>query len=194
MVSTPIVGCQIQSRLCLGALIVLRKGMTKPARRPRTPIKSAQPDEGPASPDVLPLDKQLCFSVYAAAHAFAAFYKPLLEPLGLTYPQYLAMLALWEKDGQSVKEIAARLRLDSGTVTPLLKRLERDGLLRRGRDPANERLLRVELTQAGHALRVKAGAARDRIVCALGGTEEPIQALKSEIDRVSALLGRSASA
>src|SRR3954451_13585450 len=98
------------------------------------------------------------------------------------------MLALWEEDGQSVKQIATRLRLDSGTVTPLLKRLERDGLLRRGRDPADGRLLRVELTDAGRALRSKAGAARGRIVCALGGTEEPIQALKREIDRVTALL------
>ena len=145
-------------------------------------------DEASHSPDVLPLDRQLCFSVYAAAHAFTAAYKPLLEPLGLTYPQYLAMLALWEEDGQSVKQISTRLRLDSGTVTPLLKRLERDGLLRRGRHPDDERLLRVELTDAGHALRRKAGVVRDRIVCALGGTEEPIQALKHEIDRITALL------
>ncbi|CAO4154080.1 MarR family transcriptional regulator [Methylorubrum extorquens] len=142
---------------------------------------------------MLPLDQQLCFSVYAAAHAFTAAYKPLLEPLGLTYPQYLVMLALWEEDGQSVKRIATRLRLDSGTVTPLLKRLERDGLLRRGRDPADERHLPVELTDAGHALRRKAGAARERIVCALGGTEEPIQALKREIDRIIPLLERSDS-
>ncbi|MHB2208634.1 MarR family winged helix-turn-helix transcriptional regulator [Methylobacterium sp. CM6257] len=165
--------------------------MTQTARHPQTQTTAGQPDEGPPSPDVVPLDRQLCFSVYAAAHAFAAAYKPLLEPLGLSYPQYLVMLALWEKDGQSVKQIAARLRLDSGTVTPLLKRLERNGLLRRGRDPANERLLRVELTDAGHALRRKAGAAREQIVCALGGTEEPIQALKREIDRVTTLLERS---
>jgi DNA-binding MarR family transcriptional regulator len=83
--------------------------------------------------------------------------------------------------------------LFGGTVTPLLKRLERDGLLRRGRDPANERHFRVELTEAGHALRWKAGAARGQIVCALGGTEEPIQALKREIDRVTALLEHSES-
>jgi DNA-binding MarR family transcriptional regulator len=164
--------------------------MTQPARRPQNQTPADLNDEAPHSPDVLPLDRQLCFSVYAAAHAFSAAYKPLLEPLGLTYPQYLAMLALWEEDGQSVKQIAARLRLDPGTVTPLLKRLERDGLLRRGRDPANERLLKVELTDAGHALRRKAGAAREQIVCALGGAEEPIQALKREIDRVTALLER----
>ncbi|MGH1573814.1 MarR family winged helix-turn-helix transcriptional regulator [Methylobacterium sp. P31] len=164
--------------------------MTQPARRPQTQTTAAQTAEGAPGPDVLPLDRQLCFSVYAAAHAFTAAYKPLLEPLGLTYPQYLVMLALWEDDGQSVKQIATRLRLDSGTVTPLLKRLERDGLLRRGRDPANERLLRVELTDEGHALRTKAGAVRERIVCALGGAEEPIQALKREIDRIIPLLER----
>ncbi|MGH1587695.1 MarR family winged helix-turn-helix transcriptional regulator [Methylobacterium phyllosphaerae] len=168
--------------------------MTKPAPTPRTQTPAEQPDEAVPGPDVLPLDRQLCFSVYAAAHAFTAAYKPLLEPLGLTYPQYLAMLALWEEDGQSVKQIATRLHLDSGTVTPLLKRLERDGLLRRGRDPADERLLRVELTDAGRALRRKAGAVRERIVCALGGSEEPIQALKREIDRVTALLEQSESA
>jgi len=162
--------------------------MTKPALKLQTQTPADQPDEAASGPDVVPLDRQLCFSVYAAAHAFTAAYKPLLEPLGLTYPQYLAMLALWEEDGQSVKQIATRLRLDSGTVTPLLKRLERDGLLRRGRHPADERLLRVELTDAGHALRSKAGAARERIVRALGGTEEPIQALKREIDRIIPLL------
>src|SRR5689334_4303202 len=104
--------------------------MTQPARRPQTQTPADLNDEAPHSPDVLPLDRQLCFSVYAAAHAFAAAYKPLLEPLGLTYPQYLAMLVLWEEDGQSVKQIATRLHLDPGTVTPLLKRSERDGLVR----------------------------------------------------------------
>ena len=162
--------------------------MTQTARRSQPQTSTGEKNETMPGPDVLPLDRQLCFSVYAAAHAFTAAYKPLLEPLGLTYPQYLVMLALWEQDGQSVKQIATQLRLDSGTVTPLLKRLEREGLLRRGRDQANERYLRVELTEAGHALRRKAGAVRERIVCALGGTEEPIQALKREIDRIIPLL------
>lgn len=161
-----------------------------PQRPQRTQTAAGEAAEIEPSSDVLPLDQQLCFSVYAAAHAFTAAYKPLLEPLGLTYPQYLVMLALWAQDGQSVKQIATRLRLDSGTVTPLLKRLERDGLLRRGRDPADERHLCVALTDQGHALRWRAGAARERIVCALGGTEEPIQALKREIDRLTALLER----
>jgi len=168
--------------------------MAHNASQPTTPTPADRPDEAASGPDVLPLDRQLCFSVYAAAHAFTAAYKPLLEPLGLTYPQYLVMLVLWEEDGLDVKRIATRLRLDSGTVTPLLKRLERDGLLRRGRDPANERHLCVELTEEGHALRWKAGAVRERIVCALGGTEEPIQSLKREIDRVTALLEHPGSA
>lgn len=167
--------------------------MTQPGPRFPTPTTADQEDRSAPNLDVLPLDQHLCFSVYAASHALTAAYKPLLEPLGLTYPQYLAMLALWEEDGQSVKQIAMRLRLDSGTVTPLLKRLERDGLLRRGRHPANERLLRVELTDAGHALRSKAGVVQDRIVRALGGTEEPIQALKREIDRIIPLLEAAGS-
>ena len=145
--------------------------MTQTARRPQTQTVVDQAAESTPSPDVLPLDQQLCFSVYATSHAFTSAYKPLLEPLGLTYANTFAMLALWEEDGQSVKQIATRLHLDSGTVTPLLKRLERDGLLRRGRDPADERLLRVELTDAGHALRQKAGAVQEQIVCALGGRE-----------------------
>ncbi len=139
--------------------------------------------------DVVPLDQQLCFSVYAAAHAFTAAYRPLLEPLGLTYPQYLVLLALWEEDGLSVKGIAERLRIESATVTPLLKRLEAAGLVSRRRDPSNERVLVVELTEQGHALRKPAAGVRQRIVCALGGAEPPIQALKQEIDRLIPLLG-----
>src|ERR1051325_7206567 len=88
--------------------------------------------------DVLRLDNQLCFAVYAAAHAFNATYKPLLEPLGLTYPQYLVMLVLWQEDGVTVSGIGARLGLDSGTLTPLLKRLETAGLVTRLRDAADE--------------------------------------------------------
>ncbi|GJE03073.1 MarR family winged helix-turn-helix transcriptional regulator [Methylobacterium isbiliense] len=136
----------------------------------------------------LRLDNQVCFAVYAAAHAFAAAYKPLLEPFGLTYPQYLVLLVLWERDGVNLKEIGQRLQLDAGTLTPLLKRLEAGGYVRRRRDPANERQLRLELTEAGHGLRERIGAAREQIVCALGGREEPIQALKEELQRITPLL------
>ena len=130
------------------------------------------------------LDNQLCFTVYAAAHAFTAAYKPLLEPFGLTYPQYLVLLVLWEQDGVSLKEIGRRLQLDAGTLTPLLKRLEAGGYVRRQRDPGNERQLRLELTKAGRSLRGQIGVAREQIVCALGGCEEPIQKLRHDLQSI----------
>jgi DNA-binding MarR family transcriptional regulator len=143
--------------------------------------------------DPLRLDAQLCFAVYSAAHAFTAAYKPLLKSFGLTYPQYLVLLVLWEKDGLSVKEIGTRLRLDSGTVTPLLKRLQAAGLITRERDPKDERNLRVELTEAGRTLRQRIGGAREAIVCALGGSEDNIQDLRRALaEIVPALEGGSA--
>lgn len=130
------------------------------------------------------LDQQLCFSVYSAAHAFTAAYKPLLDPLGLTYPQYLVLLVLWEGDRLMVKEIGARLHLDSGTMTPILKRLEAARYIRRVRAPENERQLRIELTDSGRALRVKALPARENVVCALGGSEERVQEIKRTTDEI----------
>lgn len=106
----------------------------------------------------LPPPQMLCFALYSAALAMQAAYKPLLEPLGLTYPQYLAMSALWSEDGQTVGQIGAALTLDSNTLTPLLKRLEQAGWVRRQRDAADERQVRLWLTEAGHALRAKAAA------------------------------------
>ncbi|WP_284392805.1 MarR family winged helix-turn-helix transcriptional regulator [Devosia yakushimensis] len=98
----------------------------------------------------------LCFAVYAAGHAFNRFYKPRLDALGLTYPQYLVFLVLWEGDGLTVKALGERLLLDSGTITPLLKRLEARGLVVRRRDQEDERQVRVLLTDEGKALREKA--------------------------------------
>jgi DNA-binding MarR family transcriptional regulator len=138
--------------------------------------------------DIVPLEQQLCFSVYSAAHAFNAAYKPLLEPFGLTYPQYLVMLALWQKDGVSVKEIGARLNLDSGTLTPLLKRLQASGYVRRGRNPADERQLLVELTPEGQSLRSRLAEVRKSLVCSLGVTEPSIQTLREQVDVITALL------
>ena len=109
-------------------------------------------------------------------------YKPLLDPLGLTYPQYLVLVVLWERDGMMVKEIAARLHLDSGTLSPILKRLE-GGFIRRIRAPENERQLRIELTEKGRALREKAVEARHGVVCALGGSEER-QEIKRATDEI----------
>ena len=106
----------------------------------------------------LQLGNQLCFAVYSTAHAFNRVYKPLLDRIGLTYPQYLVMLVLWERDGLSVKEIGERLYLDSGTLTPLLKRMEAAHLLKRTRSAADERQVLVALTAQGAALRDKAKA------------------------------------
>src|SRR5246127_5706406 len=113
----------------------------------RKPMAADQP---------LKLDNQICFAVYSAAHAFNRVYKPLLDRLGLTYPQYLVMLVLWERDGVPLKDIGARLFLDSGTLTPLLKRLEAAGLLKRSRSSEDERQVLIALTAQGQALKEKA--------------------------------------
>ncbi|KXJ52820.1 MAG: MarR family transcriptional regulator [Thalassospira sp. Nap_22] len=106
--------------------------------------------------DLLQLEKFLCFSIYSAGHAFNRVYKPLLDNLGLTYPQYLVMVTLWQEDNQSVRSIGSKLYLESSTLTPLLKRLEANGLVSRKRDPEDERSVRVSLTDAGKELRNKA--------------------------------------
>ncbi|MES2299602.1 MAG: MarR family transcriptional regulator [Pseudomonadota bacterium] len=126
------------------------------------------PSGAPAGIDLLALDMQFCFALYSASHAMTRTYKPLLERLGLTYPQYLVMLVLWERDAQLVKDIGARLFLDSGTLTPLLKRLEAAGLLLRQRDPQDERQVRISLSAEGKALRQDAQAIPEQVLCASG--------------------------
>ena len=106
--------------------------------------------------DLLKLDNQLCFALYSTSLAMTKLYKPLLESLGLTYPQYLVMLALWEEDGQMVSALGQRLSLDSGTLTPLLKRLQASGLVSRIRDAADERRVHIVLTAEGRRLKAKA--------------------------------------
>ncbi len=132
----------------------------------------------------LSLSNQMCFAVYSTAHALNRVYKPLLDPLGLTYPQYLVMLVLWEADGLTVKEIGQRLRLDSGTLTPLLKRLQVAGLVDRERDPSDERQVRIGLTDKGRALREQAEAVPRGLLGATGCTLEEVQALKAELVRL----------
>ena len=105
---------------------------------------------------MLLLDNQLCFALYSTSLAMTRVYKPLLDALGLTYPQYLAMLVLWEKDGLMVSELGERLYLDSGTLTPLLKRLESSGLIARLRDVQDERRVHITLTAAGRKLKATA--------------------------------------
>jgi DNA-binding MarR family transcriptional regulator len=109
----------------------------------------------PDSARLLQLDNQVCFALYSASLAMTKLYKPLLEDIGLTYPQYLVMLVLWEGDQLMVSELGERLYLDSGTLTPLLKRLEAAGLLTRLRDAQDERRVRIALTDAGRALRAR---------------------------------------
>lgn len=105
---------------------------------------------------MLQLDNQLCFALYSASLAMTKVYKPLLDEIGLTYPQYLAMLVLWEKDGLMVSELGERLHLDSGTLTPLLKRMESSGLVSRIRDVEDERRVHITLTSSGRKLKAKA--------------------------------------
>lgn len=114
------------------------------------PARTLSPDEA------LRLDNQLCFALYSASLAMTKLYKPLLDELGLTYPQYLVMLVLWEGDGLMVSELGQRLGLDSGTLTPLLKRLEAAGLVSRMRDAADERRVHIHLTAGGRRLKARA--------------------------------------
>ena len=114
------------------------------------------PSRRPTADEALLLDNQLCFALYSASLAMTKLYKPLLDELGLTYPQYLVMLVLWEGDGLMVSELGQRLFLDSGTLTPLLKRLETAGLVSRLRDAADERRVHVHLTAAGRKLKARA--------------------------------------
>lgn len=114
-------------------------------------LKKTKPDN-----QSLLLENQLCFALYSTSLAMTKAYKPLLAAIALTYPQYLVMLVLWEQDGLTVSEIGERLLLDSGTLTPLLKRLETAGLLARQRDPQDERRVRIKLTAAGNHLKVRA--------------------------------------
>ncbi len=130
------------------------------------------------------LEKKLCFAVYAASHAFTRAYRALLDPLGLTYPQYLVLLVLWEKDGLRVKEIGARLYLDSGTLTPLLKRLEAAGYVRRLRDTADERQVSIMLTPSGQALEKKALSIPEDLQCMTGLPRGEIVALTEQVARL----------
>ncbi len=145
------------------------------------------------APDPLQLDSMLCFAVYAAEHAFTRFYKPRLEALGLTYPQYLVFLVLWEEDALTVKALGERLFLDSGTITPLVKRLETRGLLKRERDDKDERQVRVCLTTEGRALRDKALAVPLAVGQAVGGDADASAALRLQLQRLRRQLDNALS-
>ncbi|MEU9129436.1 MarR family transcriptional regulator [Kitasatospora sp. NPDC048540] len=138
--------------------------------------------------ELLSLDRQICFSLHAAARAFGGVYRVTLKDLGLTYPQYLAMLVLWEHGELPVKQIGERLRLDSGTLSPLLKRLEAAGLVRRERSAEDERSVTVSLTEAGAALREQALQVPRRISRATGLALTDLTELRTMLDRVTAAL------
>ena len=141
--------------------------------------------------DVLRLDTQLCFLLYAASRAVTQAYAPLLAPLGLTYPQYLTMLALWEEDGATVGRLGSRLRLDSGTLTPLIKRLEALELVERRRSESDERVVHVHLTAAGRRLRSKALGVPSAMFCSTGLSLSGAERLGSELRRILATLNES---
>jgi DNA-binding MarR family transcriptional regulator len=146
-----------------------------------------------AADQMLRLDNQICFAVYSAAHAFTRFYKPLLDRLGLTYPQYLVMLTLWERDGVPLKDIGERLFLDSGTLTPLLKRLEAAQLIKRTRSTEDERQVLIALTPQGLALKERARAVPSSLLSASACSVAELSAMKNEIvalrDRLNEVVG-----
>ncbi|WP_320068338.1 MarR family transcriptional regulator [Micromonospora sp. RTGN7] len=142
--------------------------------------------------DPLALEQQVCFALSVAARGVVAVYRPLLEPMGLTHPQYLVMLALWQHAPLSVRELSRLLQLDPGTLSPLLKRLEAAGYVRRERDPADERSLAVTLTASGEALRVRAEEIPPAIVRRLGMPIEELRDLHTALTRVIAATSRAA--
>jgi DNA-binding MarR family transcriptional regulator len=143
--------------------------------------------------DPLLLGNQICFAVYSTAHAFNRVYKPLLDRLGLTYPQYLVMLVLWERDDVPLKDIGEKLFLDSGTLTPLLKRLEASGLIKRTRSTEDERQVLIALTPKGQALREEARAVPQSILSSSACSVGELFAMKDELvalrDKLNAALG-----
>lgn len=145
------------------------------------------PSRKPVPDQALLLDNQLCFALYSASLAMTKLYKPLLDELGLTYPQYLALMVLWERDGLMVSELGERLFLDSGTLTPLLKRLEAAGLIARIRDTADERRVHITLTAAGRKLK---GRAAEIPACILAASQCKLPELISLTQQVQALRDR----
>ncbi len=136
------------------------------------------------STDLLALDRQVCFALAVASRNVNALYRPLLEPLGLTHPQYLVMLALWERAPLRVSELADRLSLEPATISPLLKRLEASGLVTRGRDPQDERALAVSLTTRGKRLRARAERIPPAVVDRLGMDLAELESLRDGLTRL----------
>ncbi len=136
--------------------------------------------------NLLKLENQVCFALAVASRSVNAVYRPLLEPLGLTHPQYLVMLALWDRSPRSVKDLGAALQLEPATLSPLLKRLEAIGYVKRRRSDADERVLETTLTDAGVALRARAETIPPRIVERLGMQLDELERLRSSLNQVIA--------
>jgi DNA-binding MarR family transcriptional regulator len=132
-------------------------------------------------PDSIPLENQLCFSLYATTIAINRAYKPMLDSLGITYPQYLVLSALWEEDGRTITAIADRLALEPSTITPLVKRLEAAGFVDRLRNPADERQVQVRLTAKGQAMRAETKCLADTLLERSGMTADQIMKLNGKI-------------
>lgn len=141
--------------------------------------------------DQLALENQFCFALYSASLAMTKSYKPYLDKLGLTYPQYLVMLVLWQQDDILVKTIGERLFLDSGTLTPLLKRLEASSFISRTRDEADERQVRITLTREGRALKKKAQDVPQQMLCASGQTQQVLESLRAQLTAIRNELARA---
>ncbi|MFC7491002.1 MULTISPECIES: MarR family winged helix-turn-helix transcriptional regulator [unclassified Knoellia] len=137
-----------------------------------------------AGTDLLALDRQVCYALAVASRNVIALYKPLLEPMGLTHPQYLVMLALWEETPLKVSELGRRVSLEPGTLSPLLKRLESSGLVTRGRDPRDERALAVSLTSRGTRLRSRAEQVPPAIIERLGMEIDELEGLRDGLTRL----------
>ena len=151
--------------------------------------RNTAPADRPTS--ALALDRQLCFALYAASLSMTKLYRPLLEPLGLTYPQYLVMLVLWESDGLTVSQLGQRLALDSGTLTPLLKRLQAVQLVQRLRDLTDERRVLLQLTAAGRALKPRAAKIPLALARASGCEQDEVASLVTRLQALRLQLNQS---
>lgn len=160
--------------------------MRRPVGRANDGSPVGQEPDGEIS---MALSRQICFALYSTSRAITSAYRPLLQELGLTYPQYLVMLVLWEEERLNVGEIGDRLMLDSGTLTPLLKRLEARGLVSRQRQKVDERQVAIELTQAGEDMREPAFEVVRSIACKLALTSELYEALHKQLAQLQKNLG-----
>jgi DNA-binding MarR family transcriptional regulator len=151
------------------------------------------PETATSTPKALTLDEALCFALYSASHALTGFYRPRLDELGITYPQYLVLLALWERDGVAVGGLAERLRLDYGTLSPLLKRLESAGLITRERRADDERSVTISLTDAGRGLHAGADCIPDEVFTATGLDADSFEALRETLQRLTAAVTASSA-